>query len=159
VRKREHVIYLVAGEGPLRREIEKSIHKVSMEKYAILLGKVDDETLKLAYNSSDVLVMPNIKVEGDMEGFGIVALEAASCGVPVVASALEGIKDAIKNGENGFLVESYNVQVFVNVIEKLLEDDEEREEFGKRAKKLTLENYGWEKIVKDIRTCFQQPTQ
>ena len=59
--------------------------------------------------------MPNIKVQGDMEGFGIVAIEATSIGLPVIASSIEGIKDAIVDNETGALVESENVNNFLKM--------------------------------------------
>ena len=73
-----------------------------------MLGYVTDETRDILFNTCDVFVQPNIKVAGDMEGFGISVIEAASCEIPVIASNIEGLKDAIKDGQNGFLVESGN---------------------------------------------------
>ena len=83
-----------------------------------------------------------------MEGFGINAIEAGACGRTVVASALEGLKDAVKDGENGFLVESGNAEAWVRKINELLADDEYRKKFGEKAKKYTIENFSWEKIAK-----------
>ncbi|MFC1948310.1 glycosyltransferase [Chloroflexota bacterium] len=103
--------------------------------------------MKLLYNASDIFIMPNIPVKGDMEGFGLVTIEASSCGLPVVASRIEGIKDAIQNGENGMLVEPGNVQEYVSSIKKWLEYDELRNKFGRQARRFTLENYGWEKVA------------
>jgi phosphatidyl-myo-inositol dimannoside synthase len=60
--------------------------------------------LNTCYAAADLFVMPNIPVEGDMEGFGIVLLEANRAGVPAVASDLEGIRDVIEPGENGYRV-------------------------------------------------------
>ena len=156
IAKGRDIIYLVVGDGPLRGRLEDLVNKSKIKKSVILLGKVDDETLRLLYNTADILVMPNIEVEGDMEGFGIVALEAASCRVPVVASALEGIRDAIRDGENGFLVEPYSVQGFVNVIAELLENDKERKEFGKMVREFTLENYSWERVAEEYYTKFEE---
>jgi glycosyltransferase involved in cell wall biosynthesis len=143
----EEFKYLIAGDGILRPKIQNIILENKLKNNVVMLGKVEDETLKLLYNTADILVMPNITVDGDMEGFGVVALEAASCGVPVVASELEGIKDAVKQGENGFLVESYNDLEIMKVITRLLIDNEEREEFRKIARKFTLEKYGWKAIA------------
>ena len=143
--ERRDVAYLIAGGGPLKNRIRESVRKNGLENHAFLLGAVDHETLKLLYNASAVFVMPNVKVKGDMEGFGIVALEAASCRLPVVASNLEGIKDAIKHEKNGFLIEPYNAQEFANVIIKLLKNDEKRQKFGKEAMKFVLKNYNWKK--------------
>ncbi|HEC92198.1 MAG TPA: glycosyltransferase family 1 protein, partial [Candidatus Atribacteria bacterium] len=150
LKQRNDFVYLIAGDGIFRERIKNAIANNGLEERVIMLGNVDDEALKLLYNASDIFVMPNMPVEGDMEGFGIVALEAASCGVPVVASRLEGIKDAIKNEKNGFLVEPYDVDEFVGVIDKLLDNNGEREGFGKRAREFTLENYSWEKIAEKI---------
>lgn len=149
ISQRKDFIYLIAGEGFFRKKIEDIIQNKELYDYIKLLGEADDKKLRLLYNSADIFVMPNIPVEGDMEGLGIVILEAASCGLPVVASNLEGIKDAIKNGKNGFLVESRNADEFVRVINELLENNKKREELGEKARKFTLENYNWDKISKD----------
>lgn len=156
VKKINEIICLIGGDGPLRGEIENSIKKVKMNKYVKLIGGVDEETLKLLYNSSDVFVMPNIPVESDMEGFGIVVLEAASCGVPVVASRLEGIKDAIKNGENGFLIEPCDVDRFADMISRLLKNDYKRKKAGEKARESTMKNYSWEKISEKYLNEFKK---
>lgn len=145
--KEGDVLYLIAGDGTFRQRIETVIRQNGLQDHVIMLGIVDDKTLKTLYNLSDIFIMPNIPVKGDMEGFGIVALETASCGLPVVASDLEGIKDAIKNSENGILLEPHNPQEFINAVTELLENDELRGIFGARAREFTLKNYAWEKIA------------
>jgi glycosyltransferase involved in cell wall biosynthesis len=149
-------VYLVVGEGLFREEIKGIIAKKGLEEHVLMLGRVDDETLKVLYNVADIFIMPNIPVEGDMEGFGVVALEASSCSLPVVASNLEGIKDAVKDGKNGLLIEPYNVASFSGTIIKLLEDNAERLEFGKSAREFTLENYSWEKIGEKYRQVYSE---
>ncbi len=141
-------VYLIAGEGAFAPKIRNAIEERNLKDCVFMLGRVDDDTLKCLYNASDIFIMPNMPVEGDMEGFGLVALEASSCGLAVVASNLEGIKDAVKGGENGFLVEPCDTQGFVEIIEWLLADGRRRREFGTRAREFTLENYGWEKVAR-----------
>jgi glycosyltransferase involved in cell wall biosynthesis len=97
-------IFIVAGDGPERLDIQNVIQTLKLQDQVKMLGKVSDLDKKILYNTADVFVMPNIVVEGDMEGFGIVALEATSTGLPVVASHLEGIKDVVTNEQNGYLV-------------------------------------------------------
>ena len=143
----ENFLYLIAGDGTLRKPIEDAIMQHGLERHAVLLGWADDEKLSLLYNASDLYIMPNTPTEGDMEGFGVVAIEAASCCLPVIASNCEGVKDAIKDRENGFLVEPYDDQGFVALIKQLMDSDRERIEFGARARKFTLDNYGWEKVA------------
>jgi len=156
LKKRKESLYLIVGEGKLRSRIEKEIERNALAGKVFLLGEVKDQTLKLLYNASDLFIMPNISVEKDMEGFGLVALEANSAGLPVIASKLEGIKDALKDGKNGFLVEPYDIQEFVNVITALLEDDRTREKMGRNARKYTLENYSCEKIARKYYQEFKK---
>jgi len=140
-------VYIIAGAGILEPVIRKSIEENELENDVFLLGWADYDMLRLLYNAADIFIMPNVPVKGDMEGFGLVALETSSCGLPVVASNLEGIKDAIQNNQNGILVNPNSVQEYVSSIRNLLEDDELRERFGAQARQFTLENYGWERMT------------
>lgn len=142
----KNIIYLVIGDGPDKERIINLITHKKLFDQVYLLGKISDKIKWLAMNNSDLYVLPNVPVENDIEGFGITALEASSCGLPVIASDLEGLKDAIINGKNGFLVEPYDVREFVRAINKLLADDEKRKKFGEEIKRFTLGNYNWKKI-------------
>jgi len=142
----DNVLFVVAGDGAKRKDIEKIIEQRGVQNKIKMLGRVSDKDLKILYNTADIYVKPNIKVEGTMEGFGLVAIEAASCKLPVIASNLEGLKDAIKDGENGFLVESENAQAWIGKINELLASDEMRKSFGEKARQYVIENYSWEKI-------------
>ncbi len=144
----ENVIYLIAGDGEKRETIREIIKKKNLENRIKMLGRVSDKELKILYNTADVYAKPNIKVEGTMEGFGMVVLEAASCRLPVVAARLEGLKDAIQDGENGFLVEPNDVNGFAKKIEYLLNDNEFRRSFGEKAREYTQKNFAWNKIVR-----------
>ena len=83
-----------------------------------------------------------------MEGFGISVIEAAACRMPVIASRLEGLKDAIKDGQNGFLIKPYDTNGYVSKINELLFDDNQRKIFGEQSRQYVIENYSWEKISK-----------
>lgn len=140
-------IYLIAGDGSFSPQVREVIEQYKLKTNVFMLGKVSEETLRLLYNSCDIFIMPNIPVEGNMEGFGLVALEASSCSLPVVASNLEGIREAIRDGENGFLVEPSSAKGFWARVKELLGNNELRERFGTRAREFTLENYGWAKVA------------
>ena len=106
-----NVRYLVVGGGQEQEAIEQVIQKTSMQKFVRLLGRIDDDQLVALYNASHVFVQPNIFVEGDMEGFGRVLLEASLHKLSVVASGMEGILDAVKHDKNGVLVLNRKVQM------------------------------------------------
>jgi len=147
LRLRKDVIYLVAGRGRLINKLQRKVEEIGLRGKVFLLGQVKDETLRVLYNVSDLLIMPNIPVREDVEGFGLVALEASSAGLPVVAAKLEGIQDAVKDGKNGFLIKPYDIQGFVSVIMTLLKDGKRKEEIGRNAREFTRKNYSWEEIA------------
>jgi len=144
----ENICYVVAGDGADKKNIERAVAKTNLQKRVILLGYVTDEARNILFNTCDLFVQPNIKIEGDAEGFGISVIEAASCMIPVIASCLEGLQDAIKDGQNGFLVESGNAEAWTAKINEVLADDKFREEFGAKARQYVIDNYSWEKISK-----------
>ena len=82
-----------------------------------------------------------------MEGFGLVVLEAASHGLVVIASRLEGLQDAIVDGENGYLVDSGNAEAYQACIESVLCDSNARAAFGKRARNFVISHSAWPLIA------------
>lgn len=151
----ENIIYVVAGDGPDKENIEDAIKKNNLSDRVKLLGYVTDEVRNILFNTCDLFIQPNIKIEGDMEGFGISVIEAGACRLPVIASRLEGLQDAIKDGQNGFLIDMSNAdtrlpskQIYIQKINELLADDNFRKEFGEKARQFVIENYSWDKIAR-----------
>ncbi len=143
----DNIIYTIAGDGPAHEDIEKAIRETRMEKRALMLGYVSDNDRMTLLHSCDLFVQPNIPVDGDMEGFGLVVLEAGSAGVPVVASRLEGLVDAIHDEKNGFLVKHSNADAWCKKITLLLADDFDRVQFGKDAHDYITQNFTWDTIA------------
>jgi len=144
----ENIIYVVLGDGPDKKNILAAISAAKLEKKVRFLGYQPDRIKNILLNTCDIFVQPNIKVRGDMEGFGISVIEATTCKLPVVVANLEGLRDAIQDGRNGFLVESGNADAWANKINELLSNDEFRKDFGEKARKFTIENYSWENVAK-----------
>ena len=112
-------IYIVAGEGPELYQIQQLVLRRKVENRVLLLGRVSNATHKLLYNASDIFIMPNTTVANDIEGFGITIIEAGSCGLPVIASNLQGIKDAVIDGKTGFLVDEGDIDGFLGRIRSM----------------------------------------
>lgn len=103
----KNTIYLVIGDGQDREKINNLVKKLGYEDRIFLLGKIPDKELKIIYNTADLFVMPNINIPGDIEGFGIVAIEAASTGLSVLASKYVGIDNVQKNQYMNILMNSH----------------------------------------------------
>ena len=134
------IVYVVSGEGKDQQVIEAAIADRKLGDNVALLGKVSDELRRLLYSAADIFVMPNIPVANDMEGFGLVALEAASCGTTVLASDLEGIPDAIRDGKNGLLVKPGDPAAY---IEAIIRELQHRTLSAHAVRAYTLKQYGW----------------
>jgi len=144
----ENIVYVVLGSGPDKNNITSAVQEKKLYDRVKILGYRPDEVRDICFNTADVFVQPNIKIPGDMEGFGISVIEATTCKLPVIVSDLEGLKDAIKDRENGFLVESGNAEAWAKKINKLLADDDFQHRFGEKARRYAIENYSWERIAK-----------
>ena len=141
--------YLIVGAGPEHANIENLISEKKLGDRVFLLGRISNQELEEVYAKSSIFVMPNISVPGDIEGFGLVALEAVMHNLPVIAADLEGIRDAIHPDENGILVSSANAREFIRQINILSLDSEKKDAFVVRAREFTAANFNWEKIGKN----------
>jgi len=136
-----------AGDRDEFIDCEEAIINNHLENRVRLLPSVSWETIKMLLNTADLVVSPNIKVSGSMEGFGINAIEAGACGRVVLAADLEGLADAIKDGKNGYLIESENATKWVKKIKAIFDaGDDFIEKFGEEAEQYVKENYSWNKI-------------
>lgn len=148
-------LYLVAGEGPLATELTEVIKSHGLQDSVILLGRVTDETLHLLYHAADVFVMPNIIVPGDMEGFGIVLLEAGACSLPIIATGVEGICDALMDG-HGILLEPKDADGFAAAIIRLLKDEDYRSSEGARMQEYVNNNFSISTVAERYVRMFQE---
>ena len=142
---KNEVLYLVIGDGPEHERLKQLVEASTVKEQILLVGKQPDEVLKNAYAASDVFIMPNIPIPGDMEGFGIVLLEANLAGTPAVAANLEGIKDVIADGKNGYKIEVRDSDSFSNKIDFLI--DNNLEQMSISSREYVLENFTWIKVA------------
>ena len=127
----------ILGQWGWQEAIELVIFGASAPEQAIdlgftihYLGRMNDDTsLVLAYSATDVMVVPSLQ-----EAFGLTALEALSCGTPVVAFDATGVKDIIQSGEDGYLAEPYKVRDLAKGIAWVLEDDSRYQKLCDRAR-------------------------
>jgi len=140
----ERVVFWLAGDGPERPAIEEAIERSGLEQRVRCLGKIAEQELVELYRRGDLFVMPNINVPGDMEGFGIVMLEAGVCGLPTLAADLEGIRDVIDEGVNGWFAPSGEADAFVERIQGLLDTPNELRKASKRTAEYVSSTFRWD---------------
>ena len=142
-------LYLIAGHGPEFESINRKVEERCLQGRVRMLGRVSENVRRLIYSAADIFIMPNITVEGDVEGFGIAAIEAGSYGLPVVASNLQGLKDAIIDKETGYLVEERNTREFLDRIRSM-------DLRKKDIRRLVNTRFHWSEIYKQYQTALRQ---
>jgi phosphatidylinositol alpha-1,6-mannosyltransferase len=141
------VHYLLGGDGPMTPAIRDAAARGGAEGRVHLLGRVSEETLRRLYRGADLFVMPNVPVAGDMEGFGVVMLEAGLSGMPIVAARLEGIEDAVTDGENGWLLPTGDAAAFARAIGRFRGRPPALAEASARARMHTEATFSWDAVA------------
>src|SRR5688500_17122000 len=104
--------------------------------------------------------MPNRRIGGDTEGFGMVFIEAAACGKPVVAGREGGTADAVLNGRTGYRVDGESVDEIANALRGLLKDTDLARGMGRRAHARVHGEFSWESVTRKTRAlCFALETR
>ena len=142
-----HVRLWLAGDGPEADAIAAAAAALDDPSRVVRLGLVGEAQLAALYRGGDLFVMPNVPTAGDIEGFGVVILEAGLNGMPAVASGLEGIRDAVTPGENGVLVPPAGAQGFADAILAFDRDRRLLADAGARAAAFTRASFGWDAVA------------
>jgi phosphatidylinositol alpha-1,6-mannosyltransferase len=121
------VKYLIVGEGPDRQRLEDLTARLGLQTQVCFLGRLALSEIVELYNLADLFVMLSREEPPDVEGFGLVFLEAAACGLPSVGGRSGGIPDAIDEGKSGWLVDPCNTQEITATIIDLLGSPERLE--------------------------------
>ncbi|TVR58967.1 MAG: glycosyltransferase family 1 protein [Candidatus Competibacteraceae bacterium] len=119
------VLLVVVGEEPHAAltsatggldALREATQQTAAQENLKILGKLSDEELGMAYRAAAVLVFPVLDIPGDVEGFGMVAIEAAAHGLPTVAFAVGGVPDAVAEGRSGLLIASGDYEAMADAI-------------------------------------------
>jgi len=142
-----HLRYVIAGSGPEKKKLQLLAGDLQVEKHIDFVGSVPYADLPEFYNDCDVFVMPSKEVEPDVEGFGIVFLEANACAKPVIGANTGGIPDAIIDGETGLLVNPDDHAQLAQAIIKTLTNKAFAEELGRQGYDRVHRESSWDHVA------------
>ncbi len=123
LRSRFAFAYAIVGDGPLRAPLEQLARDLGLGDRVRFLGDIDDVTLSRCYASADLFVLAATASTKSVEGFGIVYLEAAACGTPVLAARTGGVEDAVLDGVSGMLIDEVSVETVTGALTRFLSGD------------------------------------
>ncbi|MFX0075248.1 MAG: glycosyltransferase family 4 protein [Candidatus Hermodarchaeota archaeon] len=148
--------YYLVGEGPETVNLKSLSKNLNLEEDVKFLGNCDINTRNKFYKMADIFLMPSITKKTDIEGFGIVFLEANYFKVPTIGSKTGGIVEAIVDGKTGFLVNQNDLGELVEKILTLIENEEMRKNFGENGYKRVVKEFQWTNIVEDYIELFEK---
>jgi len=137
----QDVSFIITGSGILIDTLRERINELGLTKRIKFPGFVTREQLITLYQNATIYVVPS-----HYEGLPTVLLEAMSCGLPVIATAVSGNLDVITPGTNGLLVPPQNPKQLAEAITTLLEDDQLRTTLGNNARSTIEKQYTWDII-------------
>ncbi len=151
VEKVPNLVWFVVGDGPKKNFLVKEIQKHSLQNVVRFVGNVPHEDIKKFYYLADLFVLLTHPDEGREEGLGLVFLEAAAAGLPVVAGKSGGVEEAVIDTQTGIIVDIYKGdEIVVNSIIEMLENEEYAKRLAENAKARVKANFRWDSQLKAI---------
>lgn len=156
VKKRKDFVYLIVGNGPNNNNLKELVNKYKLTQFVKFFEDVNDNELGLFYASCDLFIMPSRIIKNssgqpiDVEGFGMVFLEANLYGKPVIGGDNGGQSDAIINNKTGFLVDSLNDLDIFTKIDILFNNPKKSSELGQAGRNRVINEFTWEKQTRVI---------
>lgn len=147
--------YFIIGRGEEENDYRLRISNYGLEKFVEILTNISDEEKYTWLDLGDIFIMPAREISGDVEGFGIVYLEANIYGKPVIAGDSGGVRDAVIDGLNGLLVNPENINEITNTIVKLAKDENFRKQMGETGRIRAESEFNWKNQVEKIYNLFK----
>jgi N-acetyl-alpha-D-glucosaminyl L-malate synthase BshA len=140
---------VMVGDGPERSAVAYRAEQLEVKDDVIFVGK--QANIPDYLGVADVFLLPS-----ELESFGLAALEAQACEVPVIATRIGGIPEVVSEGETGYLSDVGDVDKMSDDTIKLLKDEDLRRAFGEKARELAVQRYGSDKIIPQYISFYEQ---
>ena len=147
------VVYIIVGKGREEQRLKNLADNLKLHDQVIFTGFVADESLPDYYNLCDIFVLPNRETEshnqlkGDYEGFGVVFLEASSCGKPVIAGTSGGSCEAVVDGVTGLMVDPRSEGGIAHAVGRILADKNFANRLGMAGRNRAEKEFDWRHIA------------
>jgi len=148
--------YVIIGQGPDRARLESAVRERGLGQHVSFRGSVNDDELMAAYGSAWCFALPARRIRDDVEGFGIVYLEAAMAELVSVGGRDSGASDAIADGETGLLVDGNDAIELTEVLRTLLADRQLARRMGKEARRRAVSGFGWARVARSVLGDIEQ---
>lgn len=144
------ILYIVGGDGPERERLTRLARELGIAERVLFLGAVPEINIPALYAAADIFVMPTRQIGADVEGFGLVFLEANAFGKPVVGGRSGGVPEAIVDGETGLLVPPDDPQALAEAVIRIFKNPDLMARLGERGRERVREEFRWEVQIEKV---------
>jgi phosphatidylinositol alpha-1,6-mannosyltransferase len=149
------VVYVVVGNGGEKAALDEQAKRHGVEPFVMLRSEVDREALGGYFVAADLFILPARRLRGDVEGFGIVLVEAGLHGVPIVATRVGGIPEAVVDGQTGLLLpEDIDDEALIDAVGNLLHAPVTRQRMGEAARVRSAE-FSWQRQAEKLMSALE----
>lgn len=150
-RSRLRAKLIMCGDGPERDDAERLAARLGVADCVEFVGKQPQSQIRDYLSLADLLLLPSLT-----ESFGLAALEAMACEVPVIATRVGGLPEVVEEGECGYLFEVGDVQGMAETAIKILSDESLRERLGRRGREIAISRFTTEKIIPQYEALYRK---
>jgi glycosyltransferase involved in cell wall biosynthesis len=149
----------IYGEGPLHGQLSALIAQLDLADCVTLAGERGQAELIPIFQRATIFALtPFVTGDGDRDGIPNVLVEAMACGLPVVSTAVAGIPELVRHGENGLMVAPHNVPALADALATLLDDQPHREQMGALARATVVAHFDLRAAARQIAALFELTT-
>jgi glycosyltransferase involved in cell wall biosynthesis len=144
---------MIVGGGPLRDNLQRLAQELGCVEKVYFVGQVPYSRVPEYLSKMDIFVVPSVD---ESESFGVAAVEASACGLPVVASNVGGLPEVVLDNKTGLLVPPRDPFAIAEAIIYLIENPGMRERFGKCGRELVMKNYSWQENAQRMENLYKE---
>jgi phosphatidylinositol alpha-1,6-mannosyltransferase len=148
-------LYAIVGDGEERQSLESLVRELGLSDHVRFMGEIVDRALIQCYQQCDLFVLPNRQVGQDIEGFGMVLVEAQACGKPVIAGASGGTAETMKIPDTGQVVDCTKPDELSAAIVQRLADRQQMDRMGECARNWAVSSFDWWSIANQASQLFE----
>lgn len=140
----------IVGDGPKRKELERSVREFGLEDRVIFTGWLEREDVVKEFCQADIFILTSY-----FEGFPRVFMEASASGLPIITTEVSGVSNVLEDGKSGFVIKQGNVEDFTNNLLSLIEDKELRQRFSQKIKDDFWSKYSYNTTLQTQENIFK----
>jgi phosphatidylinositol alpha-1,6-mannosyltransferase len=148
-------LYCIIGDGDQKPRLLKLVSELKLDKNVLFLNEISDEQMIMCYQQCDIFILPNRTIDNDIEGFGMVLVEAQACGKAVIAGDSGGTAETMLAEQTGFIIDCTNPDLIAAKINQLLSDKVLIKSMGEKGLEFVNELFDWKPHVVKAKKLFK----